>query len=93
MSSAKHTPGPWVVGTDTARGADRGRVHILGNTGGELVRIAAAQTPADARLIAAAPEMLTVLHAVVAAHDATAGAVPAYVNTARRAIAKAEGNG
>jgi hypothetical protein len=89
--STQHTPGPWAVGTDTARDAAPGRVHVLAQsiTTSGLETVAVASTENNARLIAAAPELLDALIdcadtlAVLALIDE-----PALV-AARAAIAKA----
>ena len=58
MSAA--TPGPWVVGTSTNRGAAPGRVHVL--TGQPYRSVAVAETEADAILIAALPDLIALAH-------------------------------
>lgn len=65
---AKHTPGPWVM--DDAQPGDLFR-HVLhgnGDSFGYICRISTngnANADADARLIAAAPELLEALQAVL----------------------------
>lgn len=60
---SKHTPGPWEVGKDMVDGA----WDVFGPDDseyaeyGDLVAVAGYMTKANARLIAAAPEMLTTL--------------------------------
>ena len=64
MSNAQHTPGPWVM--DDAQPGDLFR-HVLhgnGDSFGYICRISTngnANADADARLIAAAPELLEAL--------------------------------
>ena len=88
-----HTPGPWFV----YRGGSRGLPHIR-NVDGLYVMDApprngklhaSVRQDADARLIAAAPELLTSLQALVALHDEFAPGLE--LNIARRVIAKATG--
>lgn len=56
------TAGSWIVGTDTSRGALEGRVHILATTqSGVLMKVGAALTEDDARLMAASPDLLSAL--------------------------------
>lgn len=62
--SAGHTPGPWVVRNYDDDGREK---HIMANVGGKSVSVAGYCLPADARLIAAAPDLLE------AAADALAG--------------------
>lgn len=66
--STQHTPGPWAI----ASGHDA-RVHSIddarGHAIGELV-YADARKPADARLIAAAPDLLAALEELIAEWDA-----------------------
>ena len=63
------TPGPWTI----ADGHDR-RVHLIddsrGHAVGEIV-YADTRKPADARLIAAAPDLLAALEELIAEWDAT----------------------
>lgn len=101
MSGAMHTPGPWFVGADGWKPWD-GAIEIAGN-GGETV----AWTPSgsgfeavDARLIAAAPEMLEALKGfnlkedwIVSgqANSLTLRVPISVIQAAAAAIAKAEG--
>ena len=86
--SAQHTPGPWHVDPENPTWVDDENECCMATTGygdDEGDR-------ANARLIAAAPDMLAALRQVV---DETAGGmVPPStdaIDTARAAIAKAEG--
>lgn len=61
-TKASHTPGPWTIDGRDICATDERKTIVCEVTGG-------LQNPvmhADARLIAAAPEMLTMLHKVVA---------------------------
>ena len=95
--TTRHTPGPWNVSQNVTR-------HVIGPEGGV---VACAEltwtneiTEANARLIAAAPNLLKALTDLIANQDATwvaAGftheqikAMP-YLKPAREAIAKATG--
>lgn len=57
MSEAKHTPGPWVVDQEVNEGDDGLFFVVLADDG--AVTVAAPPTEADARLIAAAPDLLS----------------------------------
>ena len=83
-----HTPGPWRV-------EEYGRYVVVRGCDGRIVheiRIKAPDAPANARLIAASPELLAALIRIVDAMDARDGdeIVPG-VDAARQAIAKATG--
>lgn len=86
---SKHTPGPWTYDEDHNIESPTGRVVSVGWTGyagesgsGEIYE------EADARLIAAAPDLLEALKAV---RDECMGYVPNCANIIDAAIAKAEG--
>ena len=79
----KHTPGPWVV-SDLVRQS----VEI----GASVVRLPIGKhDAADARLIAAAPDLLEALEAMVEDVDNNAPGTFSGVQKARTAIAKAKG--
>ena len=80
MSNAKHTPGPWEVD-------DRLITAQCSDDDGEYVEVVAqAHVPANARLIASAPELLAALERIAElSYDSEATRV------AREAIAKARG--
>jgi hypothetical protein len=84
--SAKHTPGPWSLDSDA------GQVHIVA-AGAAIARVMAMRSDgcgeANARLIAAAPDLLEALQAVID-HGSMTGADWAS-DKARAAIAKATG--
>ena len=92
--TVKHTPGPWFLDTS---------LHIYGTSapqpsGGwpgaaiiEHPHVCTAKTIGDARLIAAAPELLEVAHSILA--DDMLQYLPAeYVAKVRAVIAKATGS-
>ena len=89
-AQAGHTPGPWVM--DDAQPGDLFR-HVLhgnGDSFGYICRISTngnANADADARLIAAAPELLRALIAMLDAYE-----MPSVRASARAAIAKALGD-
>lgn len=94
MDKTKHTPGPWTLDTNPRN------VHAQNYTQGHLYDIAIALGPltadrdeaeANARLIAAAPELLEVCQSLVKLNAATSGFVE-YVSLCRllkTAVAKA----
>lgn len=89
-----HTPGPWKAGNVENRTGGRSAVLIWADGGDDLGE---ARTFADARLMAAAPELLEALERMVAMFaDHTQydeeGYETAAVAVARAAIAKAKGN-
>ena len=84
---SNHTPGPWTIAD-----GESSRVYLI-NHGrdaiGEIV-FSEARRPADARLIAAAPALLSALEYVLADCNAelsaeTAAIVQAAINTAKGA--------
>lgn len=106
MSTAKHTPGPWAM--DDRQAGDC-YAYVLPESGGILSKICRVdisgdsygQSIADARLIAAAPDLLEALQALFAnmlaqdlANEAkrpTEGEFIACMVAANAAIAKATG--
>jgi hypothetical protein len=93
VSAAKHTPGPWTVFdqyADTEIRSPSGCIAALapwGLHGRDAVR-------ANARLIAAAPELLSLLEDAVAsfADSVEGGEADGWVMACRAAIAKATGS-
>lgn len=105
MTAPKHTPGPWFYSQESID-PDWYIVKINGglivaNVNSHLRQVA------NARIIAAAPDLLEALHAIVEARDALEAArmlsdfggecaaqefVDRAIYAARAAIAKAEGN-
>ena len=87
--SDKHTPGPWKIGTpppngEQTVGTDQGLMVAVATTG------AGVQTKANARLIAAAPDLLEALKGLMALSDHRVDLRDA-AKDARAAIAKATG--
>jgi hypothetical protein len=98
--SAKHTPGPWYCLPEYSNG---GEVHsaagiicdasIGRNEREEYQKAHRAESEANARLIAAAPELLAALKEILVAAE-ECGAIGSHgpaLKTARAAIAKAQG--
>jgi len=92
--TASHTPGPW-----TPTGHDGKQCVIVECQWGSVAKVlpigAADQEQANARLIAAAPNLLSLLHRVLAYEQRliaskTAGEI-ALVSDIRSTLAKAEG--
>ena len=95
-----HTPGPWAVGFSDGSGVDEGAYIVArdstvvvrgGNPQGDLEF--GVQLEPDARLIAAAPELLDVIQEIL---DYSGGANSALddeyvVERARAVVAKAKG--
>ena len=73
---SKHTPGPWQV--------------IGGNVYGDNLRALLPMNGADARLIAAAPDLLEALHHVMLCEVNSMSSRQEMVRIARAAIEKAE---
>jgi hypothetical protein len=87
MSAGQHTPGPWTL--NPARST---RVDLIDNAKGEAVgEIIWVDTrkPADARLIAAAPDLLEALERIL--RDVPCDGLDEWEGQARAAIAKATG--
>lgn len=93
MSAAKHTPGPWTV---AAPSIHRVYPHVVAQNGVIVCNVKSSsnrpQARHDARLIAAAPELLEALQNLVD-RSGSAGLIcgPALIKDARDAIAKATG--
>lgn len=90
-----HTPGPWSA---TKHDESCGYWHVdsPGTAMGGVATCystASGSTEANARLIAAAPDLLAALVAMLATQEQTKPAIPkvAAMSMARAAIAKAEG--
>ena len=82
MKATQHTPGPWVANDD---GLVYSQAPRLGKH-----NVICAVSPANADLIAAAPELLAALHII----HANAGESPEWIRRhASAAIAKATGGG
>jgi len=101
MSENKHTPGPWATMPEEV---DRPYIRIRGTRLGGRYKVAnvltpdhegvhareAVETRANAKLIAAAPDLLEVLHEI-AADGVHSNVVPYLHRKALAAIAKATG--
>lgn len=85
-----HTPGPWNAPTDIARG--KTRCMVLSNRGDEIARLNhhREEFGADARLIAAAPDLLAVCRVLLGDLSGRCLPVPSnHIEQLRKAIAKA----
>lgn len=90
-----HTPGPWAVSQNNPRLVK----HLSGPVLAECGPVNAEEAQANARLIAAAPELLGALTSLMtrAAHDAEtytaddSAPIWAFISDAADAIAKAKG--
>jgi len=97
MGQSKHTPGPWTIDGSVRTSINAGTKHIaLANFYNSVepeFNVSGEEHEANARLIAAAPELLAALDELVDA--LTAGYVPQQdgrmLKEARALIAKAEG--
>ena len=97
---SKHTPGPWEAHFEEAyfvTGPDRGRVAMMMNLKGAHGlggRRTGDESAANCRLIAAAPELLSALNAMLThmGMDEDEWSKPTF-DQARAAIAKANGEG
>ena len=86
----KHTPGPWRVDYMTVLAGTKNLVAECAS-----MAVGESESKANARLIAAAPEMLEALKTILAhprTNDKSVVFMPDEVAKARAAIAKAEGN-
>ena len=93
--TTQHTPAPWSVEIDHHTAAPE---FIRAYVDGEMYDLASVlcdetgNATANARLIAAAPDLLELARQVVLAADQNEGSIPAdIVSGARAAIAKATG--
>lgn len=94
----KHTPGPWkIISEQTAREvqvfevAEVAHFRVTPDRSGDTFA-AAGDAYADARLIAAAPELLAALQRLFADNDVRAAAEKGAIASARASIAKATGD-
>ena len=89
----KHTPGPWVVDPAVRQGFTvyAPKEGFIVGTQDEEGRYGAIESEANARLIAAAPELLEALKSVIAWLDAPDESAFSDSELARAAIAKATG--
>lgn len=84
---SKHTPGPWVADTENAWPVQTGCCPLVGrpySIAHGTRNVAAASKPEDARLIAAAPDLLEACKAALSDDQP-------YIAKCRAAIAKATG--
>ena len=102
MSTANHTPGPWQL---LAEEVDKPYIRVRGTRLGGRYKVANVVTPtfedvhpreaeetrANARLIAAAPEMLEMLEAVYDWQHGHGSGVTCTETDLRKLIAKAKG--
>ena len=96
MTQGKHTPGPWVrdcwdiLGNAKGNGGGTGHVcEVSRPNEGDEKYWEDGEADANARLIAAAPDMLEALQAVVSAYENGGMIEPIFM--ARAAIARATG--
>ena len=100
----KHTPGPWMVHTYDVNLGPYNKALDVGTSGRAVAKVIGEfenpkvgdQARANARLIAAAPELLEALEAVTrrlehVLHKNGISALPTDIKNARAAIAKARG--
>ena len=85
MTNTKHTPGPW-----TWRKTGPGQMAVYANED-SLASVFGQNQANDARLIAAAPELLAVAEMVMAYHRGEIAIFRELVEPARAAIARAKG--
>lgn len=96
MSEAMYTKGPWVIHESNAIVGEKLDDHPIWLRP-VIARFATGVRPADARLMAAAPELLEALILMVRTHDEPAETLLQeikeiqWVDKARAAIAKATG--
>lgn len=82
---SKHTPGPWAIT------GDNGLTCTVGSLGTPVAKVLCGNSLADARLIAAAPELLEALNTWLAQYSAEEYEDCPEVVQTRAAIAKATG--
>lgn len=73
MSDKRHTPGPWKIGRDISFGGRFGGKTIRGSSTVAIAVFGSGRGGANARLIAAAPELLAALRDIVEAVDPAVG--------------------
>ena len=84
---AQHTPGPWSFTVSAESGGNPSAWNIIAPCGGVVAETGSGTDDANARLIAAAPELLAALQNILAANPDLAE----VADEARAAIAKATG--
>lgn len=91
MNEAKHTPGPWSVDESNAIVGEKLDDHPIWLRP-VIARFATGVRPADARLMAAAPDLLEALQEILDAADGSGwDQLDATLRTARAAVSKATG--
>ena len=91
---SKHTPGPWVVYDDSNDGkTNRMEIAARGKTVARIYHSVPEEDLPNARLIAAAPDLLELLEDVISIGGGMVEEIYGYcfVEQARAAIAKATG--
>jgi hypothetical protein len=90
---SKRTPGPWTVSRETTRGQFVTETHIRGPRNDHIALVGPCEIDANARLIAAAPELLGALRELTNAVEQYAPNPGNWPELARAlaVIAKAEG--
>lgn len=89
MKATQHTPAPWIYSGIKNEG--KVSVTIFSGENGNLVGTITT-TKANANLIASAPDLLDALKALMVTEDMLRNPKCQVMQSARRAIAKAEGN-
>jgi hypothetical protein len=95
MKMSEHTPGPWrfdrdwtrtptIFGANGVRVADVEKKLVV--TGGRVIDLPKEEREANARLIAAAPDMLAILQRISVSYP---GYIPDFVEAVHAVIAKA----
>jgi hypothetical protein len=92
--TTQHTPGPWVAYDDSNDGkTNRIEIAALGKTVARIYHSVPEENLPNARLIAAAPDLLEALKEMLDSHeDACTGYGEGAADKARSAIAKATGD-
>ena len=93
MTQGKHTPAPWRAGASTfCRGDGEVQMRVYTDHPPTEFDVFGDNLAANARLIAAAPDMLEALKSLVSANNSTDGmAMRKAWDNARAAIARATG--
>ena len=92
MTQGKHTPGPWRAGASTfCRGDGEIQMRVYTDHPPTEFDVFGDNLSANARLIAAAPDMLEALKNLLAVHEGEGGTKYHAGDIARAAIARATG--
>lgn len=70
MSDKRHTPGPWKIGRDISFGGRFGGKTIRGSSTVAIAVFGSGRGGANARLIAAAPDLASALQGIIPAYEA-----------------------